>query len=48
MPVGIEFLGWATFRFVTERGTKILMVPFGEDDTSYGIQGKECLEGYLK
>jgi len=28
MPVGIEFLGWATFQFITDGGTKILTNPF--------------------
>jgi len=37
MPVEIEFLGWSTFRFITESGTKIITDPFLEGDASFGI-----------
>lgn len=37
MPVEIEFLGWATFRFITDGGTKIITDPFLEGDASCGI-----------
>jgi L-ascorbate metabolism protein UlaG (beta-lactamase superfamily) len=37
MPLKIEYLGWATFRFVTEDGTKIVLDPFLEGDSSRRI-----------
>lgn len=37
MSVTIEYLGWVTFRFVTEGGTRIVMDPFLEGNESSGI-----------
>lgn len=30
MPVEIEYLGWSTFRFITENGTKLVVDPYLE------------------
>jgi L-ascorbate metabolism protein UlaG (beta-lactamase superfamily) len=37
MPVLIEYLGWVTFRFTTENGTRIVTDPFLEGDEHSGI-----------
>ncbi|MBW2146642.1 MAG: MBL fold metallo-hydrolase [Deltaproteobacteria bacterium] len=37
MSVEIEYLGWVTFRFITENGTRIVMDPFLEGDESRGV-----------
>jgi L-ascorbate metabolism protein UlaG (beta-lactamase superfamily) len=37
MSIEIEYLGWATFRFITKNGTRIVTDPFLEGDKARGI-----------
>jgi L-ascorbate metabolism protein UlaG (beta-lactamase superfamily) len=37
MPVTIDYLGWVTFRFITEQGTRIVVDPFLEGSESSGV-----------